>query len=179
MFKQSISLIILGIFIFGFNSNKAEAALDAILFFDQATGVVGIGQNVVLVSKINPGSNQISAAQLNIAFDPDVFRLDSVIPGNAFNVILTEPSIDNVTGRGGIYMGILTNPATYVETISSIATFTFTALTSATNSTISILPSSNASSLGQHVVSSRIGAEITVESSDSNSPNVPGGLSVL
>lgn len=169
MFKKIFLKVISAVFIititFGISHNKVSAALDATLSFNQATISTTVGQTVTLVARVNPGTNQVGAVELDITFIPSVLRLDSVTRSDSFNTTLEGPVIDNSNGTGSIDVGLLTNPATYVTTTSDVATFVFTTLTAATNSPVSIAMTSNASALGEYVVSTRTGSQITVTAS--------------
>ena len=67
-------------------------------------------------------------------------------------------------------MGLLTNPPSYINTVSNIATFNFTTLKVATNSPISFATTSNASAYGEYVVSNREISTITISSEESTKP---------
>jgi len=154
---------------------KANAATDAILSFNQSSVSVTTGQTVTLIARINPGTNQVGAVELDVTFNYNVLRLDSITRSNNFNTTLGGPTISNSNGTGSIDVGLLTDPATYIESTSDVATFVFTALATATNSPVSFAGTSNASALGEYVVSTRTGAQVTITAvvvGDTTAPSV-------
>ena len=169
-------IIVLSIFVFAFLNfgiNKIEAATDAALFFDQTSVSVSADQKFTLVAKVNPGTNEVGAVELDINFDKNILRLDSIEKSDSFNMILSGPKADNEKGTGFIDVGLLSSPATYITTTSDVAVFAFTALASTKNSLISFANTSNVSSHGEFVLASKTGAQVkinSINSGDSVSP---------
>ncbi|HPN54975.1 MAG TPA: cohesin domain-containing protein, partial [Candidatus Moranbacteria bacterium] len=128
-----------------------KAATDAILSFDQSGVSVETGDTVTLIARINPGTNEVGAVELDVTFNPSVLRLDSITPNaSAFNLTLDGPTIDNAgtgntDGNGSIDVGSLTN--VYTST-TNVATFVFTALSDATDSPVAFAATSDASAHG-------------------------------
>jgi hypothetical protein len=137
-------------------------ATNASLFFDQPTITKTLGQNFNITARINPGTNNVGAVELDITFDPTVLQLNNITKSDSFNITLSSPTINNITGRGSIDLGLLTNPPSYINTVSNIATFNFTTLKVATNSPISFVESSDASANGEHVVLNRESADVII-----------------
>ena len=135
---------------------------NASLFFDQSTITKTLGQDFNITARINPGTNNVGAVELDITFDPTVLQLNNITKSDSFNITLSSPTINNITGRGSIDLGLLTNPPSYINTVSNIATFNFTTLKVATNSPISFAESSNASANGEYVVLNRENTNIII-----------------
>lgn len=180
MKKVMVFFVTLGIIFSTMSVSNVKAAVDAALFFDKAdvpsATTVNVGGTVTLVAQINPGTNNVGAAAINVTFNPAVLRLDSITRSAAFNTTLLGPTIDNTgtgdtDGNGSIEVGLLTNPATYVTVNpSDIATFVFTALSSATNSPVSFAVNSDASASGAYVVATRTGTQVTVTDEGGTTP---------
>ncbi|HSA07960.1 MAG TPA: cohesin domain-containing protein [Candidatus Moranbacteria bacterium] len=162
----------------------AKAATDAVLSFDQATVSVETGDTVTLVARVNPGTNEVGAVELDVTFNPSILQLDSITRSDAFNTTLGGPTIDNTgtedtDGTGSIDVGLLTSPATYITTTSDVATFVFTALSTATNSPVVFAATSDASAHGEYVVLTRTPSRVTVtdpeEPGDSTAPVISNG----
>lgn len=172
---KSLSLIVIANFLLAIGANDSRAALDATLLFNQSSVSVTTGQTVTLIARVNPGTNEVGAVELDVTFNQAVLRLDSITRSDAFNMTLGGPTMNNTNGTGAIDVGLLTNPATYVTATSDVATFVFTALATATNSPVAFAGTSNASAHGEYVVATRTGAQVTVTSSgggDSTAPTV-------
>ncbi|HBI16634.1 MAG TPA: hypothetical protein DDY52_00525 [Candidatus Moranbacteria bacterium] len=162
--KLLISIFVLSA-IFVANINKASAATNATLVFDQSSVSTTVGQTVNFIARINPGTNEVGGVELYIDFDPAVLHLESITRSGNFNTTLSGPTINNTAGTGLIDAGLLTNPATYITTNADVATFVFTTLSTASNSLISFTETSNASAHGEYVVATRIDSQITIASS--------------
>ncbi len=155
----------------------AKAATDAVLSFDQATVSVETGDTVTLVARVNPGTNEVGAVELDVTFNPSILQLDSITRSDAFNTTLGGPTIDNTgtedtDGTGSIDVGLLTSPATYITTTSDVATFVFTALSTATNSPVVFAATSDASAHGEYVVLTRTPSRVTVTEPDVTPPSI-------
>ena len=142
--------------------NETCSNINATLFFDQSEISASVGQTIDLVAKINPGTNEVSAVELDITFDPTILRLDSVTRSSSFNTILSGPTINNTAGTGSFDVGLITEPPTYITETSDIATFSFTTLAAATNSPISFATTSNAAAQGEYVTFLRENSNITI-----------------
>lgn len=165
IFKLELFTFCSALVFFSFFLNSAQATLDGSLSFTQANISGIIGQTTTLTARINPGSNQIGSMELNIAFNPAVLRLESMISTGVFNTVTAGPTINNTAGTAVIDLSS-TNPTNYIETTSNVVNLTFTVLALAINSPISILPGSDAiSSLGQNTINSRTGSWVTTSMS--------------
>lgn len=165
------SIIILSSFLI-LEIEKANAATDGALLFNPASASVTVGQTVNLVARVNPGTNDVTAVELDVTFNPVVLRLDSITRSNAFDTTLAAATINNNNGTGSMDVGSLSGAIT---TTSDVATFSFTTLSAATNSPVSFAISSNAAAEGSYIVATRTGAQVTVSSSgggDSTAPTV-------
>jgi len=80
---------------------------------------------------------------------------------DAFNTTLTT-TIDNESGKASIDVGLLTDPATYVTSISDVAVFSFTAVAEG-DAYVYISDSSNASAHGEFIISSRLGTSVSID----------------
>ncbi len=79
-----------------------------------------------IASQIDPGSNQVSAVELHLKFNPSLVQLTNVASSSAFPVILQSPIIDNTNGTLLLTVGI--TPLNPVTTVNTVATFNFHAL---------------------------------------------------
>lgn len=147
-------------------------ATDAELSFNHSSVTANVGQTITLIAQINPGTNEIGGVELDVNFDPDFLRLDSITKASVFNIVLDEPIINNTNGTGSIDVGLLTDPATYITDPSDIATFVFTTLSAVSNSAVSFDVTSNASAHGECVVSTRTESQITVNSVINNEDTI-------
>ena len=160
----------------------AKAATDAVLSFDESSVSVETGDTVTLVARVNPGTNEVGAVELDVTFNPSVLQLDSITRSDAFNTTLGGPTIDNTgtgdtDGTGSIDVGLLTSPATYVTTTSDVATFVFTALADATDSPVAFAATSDASAHGEYVVLTRTPSAVTVSSGEEPGDTTPPTIS--
>jgi hypothetical protein len=72
---------------------------------------------------VDPGTQQISATDMYIIYDPEYLELSSVSAGSYF------PSVDNKPSSGNLYIaGFVTTSGDYKEGIGTVATVTFKAL---------------------------------------------------
>ncbi|MEF3692266.1 MAG: cohesin domain-containing protein [Candidatus Moraniibacteriota bacterium] len=153
-------------------AGNSQAAVDAELLFNQATVATTVGQTFDLIAQVDPGTNTVGGVELDVTYDPVALRLDSITRSDAFNITLAGPTIGS--GTGSIDVGLLTNPPTYITTTSDVATFSFTALATATDSPVSFAVTSDASALGGFVVATRTNSAVTIASSglDAEAPVV-------
>lgn len=143
---------------------EINAATNAELLFNQSNVSANVGQTITLIAQVSPGTNEVGGVELDVDFDPDVLRLDSITRSGAFNITFGEPIINNTNGIGSIDVGLLTDPATYITDTSNIATFIFTTLAVSSNSPVSFAITSNASAHGEYVVATRTESQVTVNS---------------
>lgn len=137
-------------------------ATDAELSFNQSSVSANVGQTITLIAQLDPGTNEVGGVELDVNFDPDVLRLESITRSSAFNINLGDPIINNTNGTGSIDVGLLTDPATYITDTSDIATFIFTTLSASSDSIVSFAITSNASAHGEYVVATRTQSQVTV-----------------
>jgi hypothetical protein len=145
---------------------KAQAAPESTLYFDPATLAVNGDQTFSLDAKINPGTNQISAVELHVTFDPAKFRLNSLMNNaTAFPQVLQAAQINNTNGTASIIVGVsLTNPPSYVTSTQTVATLSFSVIGTQGVSPINIAQSSQAAALNESVdvIIARNAAQITI-----------------
>lgn len=174
MIKKMANLFLVALFLitslFVSGIKKVEAATDAALLFNPASASITVGQTVNLVARVNPGTNSVTAVELDITFNQAVLRLDSITRSSAFDTTLAAANMNNTNGTGSIDVGSLSGAIT---TTSDVATFSFTALATATNSPVSFAVSSNAAADGSYVVATRTGAQVTVTSSGVGDTTAP------
>lgn len=161
-------LIILSFFVL--SSREVLAATDGTLLFNPASVSVTAGQSVNLVARVDPGTNNVTVAELDITFVSSILRLDSITRSSAFDTTLAAANVNNTNGTGSIDVGSLSGPIT--ET-SDVATFSFTALATATNSLVSFANTSDAAADGEYIVATRTGTQVTVTSSGSADSTAP------
>jgi hypothetical protein len=155
-------LIAVVISYFSFNNYSAQAAPNSTVYFDPATLPVNNNGTFSLDAKINPGTNQIAAVELHISFDQTKVRLNSISPSALFYDVLTPASIDNATGNASITLGTGSG-TTYVTSLTTMATFSFTAIGNGTanvnflNTTLAADPNE-----GANVITTRNGAVINI-----------------
>lgn len=164
MARKMIEAISMIIFIILTGFVEINAATNAELLFNQSSVSANVGQTITLIAQVNPGTNEVGGVELDINFDPDVLRLDSITRSSAFNITFGEPIINNTNGTGSIDVGLLTDPATYITDTSDIATFIFTTLSASSNSPISFAVTSDASAHGEYVVATRTESQVIVNS---------------
>jgi len=156
--RKKLPLIMLAIISLLY-AHTSKATVDGSLQFDQTSVSVDVEDTFDLIVQVDPGTNEVTAASLDISFDPDVLQLDSITRSSAFDTTLSGPTIDNDLGTGAIDVGSLSDPIT---TTSDVATFSFTALSAATDSAVSIDSSSDAAAGGEYIVATRTGATVTI-----------------
>ncbi len=148
------------------NPDQVMAAPDSALYFDPSARSISTGQNFTLDARINPGSNEVTAVDLQVTFDQSRLRLDSISTADSpFSVTLQAASINNNNGTASIVVGVPTaNPPAPVTADSKIATFTFTGIGAAANSQTAFASGSVAAAIGESgdVLTSRTGAAVTI-----------------
>jgi len=166
----------------------SNAADNSTLYFDEV-GVRGTpvttksvlsGGDFVLNATINPGTNQVSGAELHVAYDQTKFRLDSITPpancsgGPTFATVLSAASINNTNGTASIILGVCTaTPPAPVITTTTVATFAFHALATTTALPIAFNTSTTyATAIGEpgDVLTSKTGVNVTVTAPDVTAP---------
>ncbi|KKP80223.1 MAG: hypothetical protein UR78_C0002G0009 [Candidatus Moranbacteria bacterium GW2011_GWF2_35_39] len=167
-FKKIITIIFIAVLYFGFfvPKSKAVGIVDATLLFNPASTSVSAGSDFNLVARVDPGSNTVdgdgvNAVQLDITFDPDVLQLNSMVAAGTFTRLAT-PTIDNLLGTASAAFFIAGDD---VITVSDVATLSFHAQASATDSPVAFATSANAAvsdGLGTQVVATRTPATVTV-----------------
>jgi len=160
----------------------SEAAADSTIYFSPASTSVVAGENFTLTAMINPGSNQVSGAELHVTYDHTKFSLNSITapsaPANCtntptFSVVLQSASINNTNGTASITIGVCTaTPPAPVVTTTTVATFSFHALAATTALPIAFASSTFATAIGEagDVISTRTPANITVTAPDADGP---------
>jgi hypothetical protein len=157
------------------NKQSAQAVVDATIFFNPSSRSINIGDTFTLVARVNPGTagtaNEVGGVELDVTYDETVMRLDSITRSASFNYTI-DSVIDNVTGVAVFDALLMTSPATYVTATSDVATFSFTALASATNSPVSFAGTTMASAHGSNILASTTGATVTVAEASGDTPPV-------
>ena len=151
--------------------SSVEAAPASTLYFNPASTTTTAGSTFNLAATINPGSNAVSAVELHVTFDQTKLRLDSITAGASFSLELMAANINNTNGTAAIALGVpLGSPS--MTTTSTVATFAFTALSTATNSPVAFATTSIAAADGEsgNVITTRTSGTVTVNAADATAP---------
>lgn len=178
----STSLIIslfYGYFLSKNNLYSVQAVADSSVYFNPSTLSVDTGSNFTINAMVNPGSHLISVAELYVTYNQAVLQLNSITLGPVFAQSLSGPTIPN---NGTAYLAAGTAFGSSINAPTTIATFSFSALATTTNSPISFTPSSIIAGVdepGVNQLGSRVPASITVVSAgvDVTAPSKPASLS--
>lgn len=146
---------------------ESEAAAASTIFFDPATIIIGSGKTFDLNAKINPGSNKVTAAQLNIAFDKSKFNINSFTVNSAnWGTVLQAPKWDNATGTASVTVGITPGDSNaYIISTTTIATIRFSAVGTSGSSAINFSSETQVAAMGEagNVLVTKNGTNITFD----------------
>lgn len=178
--RHSFYLGLLFIFIFFWAAVKNDAGLiqaapSSTVYFDPAYETVNLNQTFDLAAKIDPGSNQVTAAVIDVVFDPSKFKLNSITPQSppqtcdsqtvALSTVLSSAAINNDAGTASITLGVcLASPAAYITSTQIMATFNFQSKAAVDSSAISFTGATQAAAVNEEgdVIISRNPASVTV-----------------
>src|SRR3989338_5581147 len=147
---SGIVSFVFALFILSVPLSFVDAAANTSLGFFPSISSVTPGQTITLESRLNPGTNQVSAIELHIRFPQNLLRLDQVDKPTNYIVFsiscngqfVSGPCIDNATGRGSI---IVAPPfGSPITTQSTIATFRFSVLSASSSQTATVTYSTSA-----------------------------------
>lgn len=89
--------------------------------FDPNTGSISSGESLRIKLNINPGSDQLSAAQAYILYDPKYLKVESVEAGSYFPTV----SHDTATEGKVFVAGMVDDPSNSVSGEGTLATIVF------------------------------------------------------
>lgn len=145
---------------------SSQAAPNSTIAFSPASISVGPSQNFNLNAQINPGSNQVSAVELHVTFDPAKITLTSMSAPSSWNV-LQAAGINNTAGTASIIVGVSPqSPPVYVTTTTTVASLSFTVKTLGTSSTspVAFASTTQAAANGEtgNVITTMTNATVTI-----------------
>lgn len=147
------------------NVSTTKAAPDVVLSFSPATQSIAVGGNITLDAVVNPASHQVSSVSMRVTYDQTKLSLTGASCSATFGNKLYGPAIpSSQTGAYQLDCGVPQGNSGVTAT-STVATFSFTALASVTNSPVAFTALSSAGStdeLGVNVLLTRNGATVTV-----------------
>jgi large repetitive protein len=173
-----LPIIVLSLIVFFFSSRsmvqKTEAAADATLSFSPTSRSINVGDSTTFDATVNPGSHQVSSTSLRITYDQTKVSLTNIACSGTFGTTLYGPIIPSPEdGTARIDCGVpLGNPP--VTSTTTVATFTFSGVASATNSPLAFTSSSNVGAddePGVNELGTRNGATVTVVNIDTTPPS--------
>lgn len=161
LIKRFLIISFLFIFLSGF---QVMAAPNSSLYFTPSNINIAPNQTFSLDSTLNPGTNQVTAVEIHVKFDPNGSKLNNITPSSTvFTQLLQGPAIDNVAGTGMIVVGIPVNGSAATG-ITKVATFSFSALSNTGIFTVSYTPTTIASAYNEpgNVITNLATGQITV-----------------
>jgi len=118
----------LGVFLFHQRQEiRLRAAPNSTIFFKPANLTVAVGESFTLAVIVQTEANLVSKAELEIVFNPLVFKVVGLIPGADLSMTLGGPTLDNDGGRVSIIVGDEQNP---IEGSGEVALVSFETLAS-------------------------------------------------
>lgn len=105
-------------------------------YFSLSSVAVDVDQDFTLDAIVDPDNNNIVGAEVNISYDPSKFSLNSVTCSAAFSNTLYAPTIPSVQdGLARIDCAVPVE-GSFINKISTVATFSFRALAPVNSSSI-------------------------------------------
>ncbi len=158
-------------------ATSSNAAADVSLAFNTATINSNINTTLTPRIIINPTTNQVTAVEVNLTFDPTKMTINSITNSGVFGKTLKSPVIDNVTGSASFVYGINvvanTTPVPVTST-SDVATISLTTKSVAGDATLAIKNTSIATAKGLDTsVLGTYGTMIIKVASTSTTPAYP------
>jgi hypothetical protein len=134
-----------------------------------ATSTVTQGSNFTESLNINTGTDQVSAADLHITFDPTRVAVQSITAGTALPVVLTAGTFDNTAGTASITLG--SQPTTPFTGSGALATVTFRSVGSG-SAAIAYAATTQTASVGKtgNTLNTATGATVTITATVTPSP---------
>jgi hypothetical protein len=110
---------------------------------------------------LNTGSDRVSAAEIDLTFDPTKVQVQSFSAGTVLPVVLVPASFDNAAGTASIVLG--SSPTAPASGIGTVATITFVAV-SPGNTSVAYASTTQTASIGKSTNSlqSTSGATVTI-----------------
>jgi len=108
-------------------AEKREPVADGVLSFDPQEQSIGVGEKFALRAMFDAKGKKMSAAQLNVIFDPKRVKLESIAPSDVFSLVLSEAKIDNSKGTASIALAVPLGKSAQ-DAVSPVAVFAFQAL---------------------------------------------------
>lgn len=176
-----ISLVLLA-------KTKVLATLNTVLYFTPQTISVSPNETFSLNSTINPGTNKVSAVDIEIIFNPLAMQLNSVTPISPFTMMpisckgqtpTAKPCIDNNVGTASFSLIVpLSNKS--ITSITNVVTFSFTAKSNGGVFTVDYDQSTQAWETGVNVLQKKTSSTVniagpTAASKVINPPSTPVG----
>lgn len=110
-------------------AENSNAAADVSLTFNTPTINSNINTTLTPKIMINPTTNQVTAVEVNLTFDPSKININGIINSGVFSKTLREPLINNINGTASFIYGIdvaSNNMPVTVTTVSDVATISLT-----------------------------------------------------
>lgn len=118
------------------------------LYFIPTTISTTVGQTFSIDSTVSPGSDQITAIEIHVTFDPTVLQLNSITPSSNFSQTLQKAIIDNSAGTGSIIVGVSAGqPVVPIIAVSNAAVFDFATIAASAGTSVSYTSSTIATAL--------------------------------
>jgi len=152
---------------------SSDAAPATTLYFNPASTTVATGSSFPMVATVNPGSNALTEVDVVMTYNASLFSLTSIACSNNFPTEIAKVIPTSTTGTATAYMACGNFDTTVTSPASAVATFTFSALSTAvTNSSMAFTEASLAAAVNESndAISSMTGATVTVTVADTTGP---------
>lgn len=130
-----------------FYSFNAKGAVDSVLYFSPSTDSVEVGEDFSMDIMVNPGTNAVTGAEVYFTFDETRLQVNSITLNSSVFSFFLDSDFDNDNGTGSVAGG--TSGGTTVTSSTRVATVSFRALATGTNSPIEITDSSLVTAEGE------------------------------
>jgi len=146
---------------------SARAGASSIVYFSPASKEIQSGQDLEIEARINPASNEISAVEIHLQFDPSKLHLKQMSHfAEAWNVIAGK-TINNENGTANIILGVpIADPPTGVKNDAQMLHLVFETVGNSGESIISFSEGTEAAAFGEttNVISEKQSARINIAS---------------
>lgn len=122
-------------------AENSNAAADVSLSFNTPTITSNINTTLTPKLMINPTTNQVTAVEVNLNFDPNKVSINSITNTGVFTKTLRAPVINNTNGTANFVFGInatATQAPVPIKAVSEVASLNITTKTTVGNVTITI-----------------------------------------
>lgn len=127
-------------------AEKSFAAADVSLYFDTTSLNSNINTILTLKLKINPATNQVTATEIYLTFDPVKISIESITNSASFPTVLKAASIDNSLGTASIILG--SSPTNPVITASDVIDLRLKTKTVYGDTTVNVAQTSKVAAVG-------------------------------